>query len=263
MIWNDFHFFSNVLGIQTQAYVLLPDPNVMPQQGGVPLPVLYLLHGLSDDHTMWMRQTRVEQYARKYRMAIVMPAANLSFYTDMVHGAQYFTFVSQELPQVMEAYFPLSKDREGRFAAGLSMGGYGALKLGLRCPERYGAVASLSGPLELEKSYDSETRQSDGFLRNLDNIFGGADALKAGEDNLALLAERMEATPEKAPRMYVACGERDFLFGANEHFIQRFGKSLRIEYHTEPASSHTWDCWDQELQRVLRWLNPPKAENVW
>ncbi|MEG2317146.1 MAG: alpha/beta hydrolase-fold protein, partial [Clostridia bacterium] len=87
MYLSDFHFFSEALGIQTAAYVLLPDRQVMAQQKGEPVPTLYLLHGLSDDHTMWMRQTRLEQYARQYRVAIVMPAANRSFYTDMAHGA--------------------------------------------------------------------------------------------------------------------------------------------------------------------------------
>lgn len=263
MIWNDFHFFSTALGIQTAAYVLLPDPNVMPQQDGAPLPVLYLLHGLSDDYTMWLRQSRVEQYARKYRMAVVMPAVNRSFYTDMVHGAKYFAFVSEELPQIIETYFPVSKERKDRFAAGLSMGGYGALKLGLSLPGRYAAVASLSGPLELEKSYEPSARQSDAFLRELDNIFGGESQLKAGDGNLSLLAEKAAARPEALPSIYLACGENDFLFQANNSFVERYGQALSAEYFTEKAASHTWDYWDRELQKVLRWLNPPKAENVW
>ncbi len=262
MFFSDFHFYSEALGVQTAAYVLLPDANVMRQQGGGPLPALYLLHGLSDDHTMWLRQTRLEQYARKYRAAVVMPAVNRSFYTDMAHGAKYFTFASEELPRVMEQYFPLSQSREGRFAAGLSMGGYGAVKLGLRCPQRYAAVASLSGALEIEKSYDEGTRQPPEFLRELDDIFGGEQTLKNGEDNLSLLAGRLSKSPEKAPRMYVACGTEDFLFEANESFVKNWGEALSIEYHTGPGA-HTWDFWDDHIRRVLEWLKLPKAENVW
>lgn len=101
MVFSDFHFYSEVLGIQTAAYILLPQPQVAAQSGS-PIPVLYLLHGLSDDHTMWLRQTRVEQYAQRYRLAVVMPAANRSFYMDMAHGAKYETFVSRELPSVIE-----------------------------------------------------------------------------------------------------------------------------------------------------------------
>lgn len=133
MVFSDFHFYSEVLGIQTAAYVLLPDPQVMAQSAS-PIPVLYLLHGLSDDHTMWLRQTRVEQYARRYRVAVVMPAANRSFYMDMAHGPKYETFISRELPSVIERYFPVCRKRVGRFIAGLSMGG-------LRCAET-GAASS-------------------------------------------------------------------------------------------------------------------------
>ena len=125
MACTEFHYYSRVLDIDVTASVILPEVKTMLEQGGKPLPTLYLLHGLSDDHTHWIRQTRLEFYARKYRLAIVMPCVNRSFYTDMKHGAKYFTFVSEELPQVMELYFPLSHEREDRFAAGLSMGGSG------------------------------------------------------------------------------------------------------------------------------------------
>ena len=147
MAFTEFHYYSETLEIDVSVNVILPETRIMAQQEGKPLPTLYLLHGLSDDHTHWVRQTRLEFYARKYRLAIIMPCVNRSFYTDMKRGAKYFTFVSEELPRVMEMYFPLSSRREDRFAAGLSMGGYGATKLGLRLPERYAAIASLSGAL--------------------------------------------------------------------------------------------------------------------
>ncbi|MEG1196387.1 MAG: alpha/beta hydrolase family protein [Clostridia bacterium] len=261
MYFSDFHFFSETLGIQTAAYVLLPDEQTMCAQGGGLIPTLYLLHGLSDDHTMWLRQTRLEQYARKYRVAIVMPAANRSFYTDMAHGAKYFTFVSEELPRVMERYFPLSHKREDRFAAGLSMGGYGAMKLGLRLPERYSYVASLSGALEKEKAYEQDTKQNPTALCEMDDIFGSEEALKSGEEQLALLAQRLVKRDVK-PHIYVACGTEDFLFAANESFVKSFGEALQIEYHTE-AGAHTWDFWDRHIERVLAWLPLEQAENVW
>lgn len=262
MTLMEIHFYSQSLQIQTTANVLLPEPQVMSQRGGKPLQALYLLHGLSDDHTMWTRQTRLEQYARQYRVAVVMPAANRSFYTDMAHGARYFTFVSEELPAVMERYLPLSAARRDRFAAGLSMGGYGALKLGLRFPDRYCAVASLSGALEMEKAYDDGMGQAPEFLRELDDIFGGRDSLAAGKDNLSRLAAELARTPEKAPRMYVACGTEDFLIQANDSFVRSFGGSLPIEYHTEPGA-HTWQFWDRHIERVLQWLPLERAENVW
>jgi len=261
MVFTDFHFYSEVLGIQTAAYMLLPEPKVM-NQSAAPLPTLYLLHGLSDDHTMWMRQTRLEQYARLYRVAVVMPAANRSFYMDMAHGAKYDTFLSSELPNVMERYFPLCRKREGRFAAGLSMGGYGSLKLGLTRSNRYAAVASISGCLEMEKGYDTFRMQNPDMVRELDDIYGGEAELKRGSGALFARAAHLAKAPERAPRMYIACGTEDFLFEANERFVAQFGKALPIEYHAEPGA-HTWDFWDRHIERILAWLPLERAEGVW
>lgn len=259
MIWTDFHFYSQTLEIQTAVYVLLPELDALEAAKGEPLPTLYLLHGLSDDHTTWLRNTRIAQYARQYHLAVVMPAVNRSFYTDMVHGAPYWTFVCDELPRVMERYFPLSHTRQGRFAAGLSMGGYGALKLGLALPQRYAAVAALSAPLLLDQAM--ERHADPNFTRELHNIFGDRETLVSGIGNLAGLAERI--APETAPAIYVGCGEEDFFFRANEEFITRFGRKLGIRYAPEPGAAHTWDYWDGAIRDVLAWLPLTRLNAAW
>ena len=259
MAFTEFHYYSETLEIDVSVNVILPETRIMAQRDGKPLPTLYLLHGLSDDHTHWVRQTRLEFYARKYRLAIIMPCVNRSFYTDMKRGAKYFTFVSEELPKVMELYFPLSHEREERFAAGLSMGGYGAMKLGLLCPEKYAAVASLSGAVEMEADFFRHSVQKDdAFLRELNDIFGSFEEFMQSDNCLTRVAERLE--PAKAPRMYVACGTADFLFGSNEDFIRRFGEKFSIHYTTEEGAAHTWDFWDRQIEKVLAWLNVPEAE---
>lgn len=259
MACTEFHYYSRVLDIDVTVSVILPEVKTMLEQDGKPLPTLYLLHGLSDDHTHWIRQTRLEFYSRRYRLAIVMPCVNRSFYTDMKHGAKYFTFVSEELPKVMELYFPLSHEREERFAAGLSMGGYGAMKLGLLCPEKYAAVASLSGAVEMEADFFRHSvQQDDTFLRELTDIFGPFEEFMQSDNCLTRVAERLD--PAKAPRMYMACGTADFLFDSNEDFVRRFGEKFSIRYDTEEGAAHTWDFWDRQIEKVLAWLNVPKAE---
>ena len=259
MACTEFHYYSRVLDIDVTVSVILPEVKTMLEQDGKPLPTLYLLHGLSDDHTHWIRQTRLEFYARRYRLAIVMPCVNRSFYTDMKHGAKYFTFVSEELPKVMELYFPLSHEREERFAAGLSMGGYGAMKLGLLCPEKYAVVASLSGAVEMEADFFRHSVQKDdAFLRELTDIFGPFEEFMQSDNCLTRVAERLD--PAKAPRMYMACGTADFLFDSNEDFVRRFGEKFSIRYDTEEGAAHTWDFWDRQIEKVLAWLNVPKAE---
>lgn len=259
MACTEFHYYSRVLDIDVTVSVILPEVKTMLEQDGKPLPTLYLLHGLSDDHTHWIRQTRLEFYARRYRLAIIMPCVNRSFYTDMKHGAKYFTFVNEELPKVMELYFPLSHEREERFAAGLSMGGYGAMKLGLLCPEKYAAVASLSGAVEMEADFFRHSVQKDdAFLRELTDIFGPFEEFMQSDNCLTRVAERLD--PAKAPRMYMACGTADFLFDSNEDFVRRFGEKFSIRYDTEEGAAHTWDFWDRQIEKVLAWLNVPKAE---
>lgn len=260
MIWNDFHFHSQTLGIETAAYVLLPEHKAVVSRGYQPIPTLYLLHGLSDDYTAWMRNTRIEQYARQYYVAVVMPAVNRSFYTDMAHGAKYWSFVSEELPSIMEAYFSLSKAREDRFAAGLSMGGYGAMKLGLLMPDRYAAIAALSAPLMMQESYHRDGKDESWF-QEMDNIFGDEERLREGDGNLMRLAKKID--PKTAPSMYAACGTADFLFEANEAFMAAFQKKLSIQYSTQQGAAHTWDFWDTQIREVLGWLPLTKLEGIW
>jgi len=123
-------FFSEALGLSTSMCVILPEPARgqigMPgseRQPSGPHPVLWLLHGLSDDHTIWQRRTSIERYVAERGLAVVMPAVARSFYTDMAHGLPYWTFISEELPAAARSFFPLSPAREDNFVAGLSMGG--------------------------------------------------------------------------------------------------------------------------------------------
>ncbi len=111
--------------------------------------MLYLLHGMSDDHTAWLRYTSIERYAARHGLAVVMPAVGRSFYANEAHGHPYWDFLSEELPAVVGRFLRVSDRREDTFVAGLSMGGYGAFKWALRQPERFAAAASLSGALDV------------------------------------------------------------------------------------------------------------------
>ena len=148
-------FFSETLGLSCNMDVILPQPTT--RQIGMdgakaagPYKTLYLLHGLSDDHTIWQRRTSIERYVSTLPLAVVMPAVNRSFYCDQDRGLRYFTFVADELPALCQSWFPLSAAREDNFAAGLSMGGYGTWELALQQPQRFAALVPICGGLTVD-----------------------------------------------------------------------------------------------------------------
>jgi putative tributyrin esterase len=244
------NFFSNILGLHTAMNVILPDgpPNVR-------FPTLFLLHGLSDDHTNWLRRTSVERYAEEYGLAIVIPNAHRSFYTDMKDGFPYWTYISEEVPALARSWFPLSEERERNYAAGLSMGGYGAFKLAMRCPERFAAGVSLSGAL------DAAGLREDGAVlppQEFDRIFGGAEELRGSEDDLFRAAETLAAGPAPKPKLFQCCGTEDFLYGANVRFRDHVRSLGGLDLHYEEGpGTHEWGYWDVGIKRALAWLPIP------
>ncbi len=257
------HFFSECLGQQMTLNAVIPQPGGRRQIGqGAPerrdlYPTLYLLHGLSDDHTIWLRRTSIERYAAELGLAIVMPAGHRSFYTDAASGVQsarYWTYVSEEIPALAEDFFPLSRRREDRFVAGLSMGGYGAFKLGLRRPDLFAAVASLSGALDVTGLWRRWSEQGHGDMAELAGIFGSQADLTGSDEDLFHLASHLAGESGPRPMLMQCCGTEDFLYADNLAFRNLARElGLALEYHEGPGV-HNWAYWDQEIQRVLKWL---------
>lgn len=251
-------FFSEALGISTQITVILPQQTagqigMQGTTGSGKHPVLYLLHGLSDDDTIWLRRTSIERYVSSLGLAVVMPNVHKSFYTDMVYGDKYWTFISEELPKLARSFFPLSEAREDNFVAGLSMGGYGALKWALRCPEQFAAAASLSGALNLSDHMANNRPE----LFKL--IFGERNIAGTEDDVLWLLEQRAEGDGPK-PAIYQCCGMEDFLYDSNLDFAklaERVGYPVSTQFD---EGSHTWEYWDAHIQDVLKWLPLRKTE---
>ena len=250
------HFFSQVLGLMSSMSVILPDPRPL-EAGGAPriqqerYPTLYLLHGLSDDHTVWQRRTAIERYVEGLNLAVVMPAVQRSFYTDMVTGQRYWTFISEEVPAIARHFFPLSENRDENYVAGLSMGGYGAFKLALTHPERYAAAASWSGVLDVVRLAQDEQAAGQSELKH---IFGDANALADSPNDLFSLAAQIVEQGRTRPYLYQWCGTEDFLYADNVHFrAHTESLGLAVTYEEGPGG-HEWACWDAQIQRVLTWL---------
>lgn len=250
------NFFSNVLGMCVQMDVVIPQLTTgqigMEGKGGEEgYPTLYLLHGMSDDQTIWQRRTSIERYANDLGIAVVMPTTHLAWYTDTQYGYRYWTYISEELPQICRSFFKgMSDRREDTFAAGLSMGGYGAFKLGLRASETFGAVASLSGGLNIASLGSRHDERSALF----EGIFGDLQKAVGGENDLFHLAEELAASDKPKPKMYQWCGTEDFLYQDNllmRDHLKKLGFDLTYE---ESPGDHRWEYWDEKIQTVLKWL---------
>lgn len=250
--------FSESLGMQTEAYVIIPQ-SASPRQIGISSsapraewPCLWLLHGLSDDHTIWTRRTSIERYAEEAGIAVVMPNGQRSFYTDMARGQAFWAYLSEELPLLLRDFFPLSARREDNAVAGLSMGGYGAAKWLLRRTECFLAGASLSGVLDIGARYRMAIHNPEEALRlqTMQLAFGDTDPTGTEEDLLAL-ASRLG---QNAPPLLQICGTEDFLYEDNLRFRDHaLSCGLPLTYREGPGA-HTWGYWDTEIQTVITWL---------
>ncbi len=251
-------YFSRVLGMDVTCDVILPQKasrligmETAERSGGTP--VLWLLHGASDDETIWQRRTSIERYAADLGIAVVMPCTHRSWYTDTATGMNYWTYVSQELVETCRDFFPnMSSDREDTWAAGLSMGGYGALKAALSRPDRYAAAAGLSSVCDL-------AWVRSGCAPLFDAVFG-ADYVPAPPNDLFAAAEAVARLPEAGrPKLFQYCGTDDFLWADNLRLREHF-RALGLAPHWEEGpGGHTWENWDERIRHVLDWL--PLEEN--
>ena len=251
------HFFSEVLALTSSLTIILPDTlyRGVGKAQDQAFPVLYLLHGGSDDHSNWTRNTSIERYAQDKGLMIVCPAVQYSFYADQKYGFDYFTYLSEELPRYLGRIFHISNQREDTFAAGISMGGYGAFKLGIVRPDKYAAVASLSGSLDQRKRLTPQSDLKNKVMQKMAYYsFGSLEEYEHSDNDLHYKLHEQLQAGQALPRFYMACGTKDFNFEINNKFCETFKSKVDVSYKVVPDAAHTWDFWDAEIRHVLDWL---------
>ncbi len=252
-----FDFFSETLRLSSSINVVFSQRIKIQKRPSHKSPVLYLLHGLSDDHSAWTRKTSIERFVEQYDVVVVMPAVHRSFYRNTYAGHRYYDYVAEELPEICRNYFSISHAPAETFVAGLSMGGYGAFKLALANPERYAAAASLSGALDIAGL--SDLRED--FLPEWLSVFGPQASIQGTEDDLLHLASQSCKGSTRPPKLYQCCGTEDYLYPANQNFLAH-ARSIGLDLdYSEGPGSHEWGYWDAQIQHVLDWLPLEKLEN--
>ena len=229
---------QNALHKMTSCMVILPE-----NAGPGPFPVWYLLHGLSDNHTAWTRRTSLERYLGNLPLIVVMPDGGRGFYTDSATepAGAFETFILRDLVGFVDRTFQTRAEREGRVISGLSMGGFGAIKLASKHPEMFCAAASHSGALWRPSDLDNY-RGSE-----LQRVFGDDPA--GGSDDIFTLAARLAG--KKTPALRIDCGTEDYLLAPNRVFHAHLEKlGIAHEYEEFPGG-HDWAYWDRRVQEAI------------
>lgn len=217
-------------------------------EAGERLPVLYLLHGANSGPAEVMERSDVATLATFARLIVVMPEADFSYYTNAKHKrySRWEDGITSELPRDVEARFPVLKGREHTGIAGISMGGYGAIKLALKHPERYGFAASLSGSLDITRRPASLRRW--GQTWRIWTIFGLQPSSRQDEDVFHLLDRLPEA---QSVKWFESCGQNDPLHGVNERFARKMREhGVGLDPITTPGG-HDWQNWNAALPELF------------
>jgi S-formylglutathione hydrolase FrmB len=234
----ELHYFSAALQKQSGCNIIIPE---VPNFSG-PYPVFYLLHGLSDDYTMWQRKTSIGRYIQMLPVIVVMPDGGRGFYTDAQEGYAYESAIIEDLIPFIDRTFNTRAERGGRCIGGLSMGGYGAIKMALKHPDLFVSANGHSGAYGFAhgqwRAEETEFQRIAG-----ENPIGGPDDVFA-------LAER--ADKQKLPALRIDCGTNDFLLDQNRNFTAHLKKIGVAHEYQEFAGAHDWSYWDKHIQSAIR-----------
>lgn len=276
----EFSYHSPALGYRTTVTAIVPSIDWIEMMRGEKsedfrnrrYPVLWLLHGSSGDNDCWVRFTRIESWAEQHRIAVIMPDCRLSAYTDMAMGPAYYTFATEELPLACRRMFPLLDGRENNFIGGLSMGGYGALKIGLRNPERYSLILNLSGGVDRVTSVNrtiGENRQTG--LHNMNALratFGEPAVIEGSINDVFSLAETLAQSGRIKPKIFASIGTKDPHWDENIRLRSTLIKNDYDLHWEQGPYIHDWECWNHYIETAMGWISKqrkgaPAEERTW
>ena len=242
---HDARFHSVALGREMSCRIYLPHdyPATTARY-----PVLYLLHGIYGTFENWDQLTRLSVYAAGMNWIIVMPDAGNSWYANSVTVPEdrFEDYIAHDLIAQIDTRYRAITERHGRAIAGLSMGGYAAMKLALRNPSRFAFAGSLSGAFDAARNLDVQVAE---FAPKLLEVFGEAGSPARSHNDLFLLLAQAPASD--LPYLYLACGEDDGFVSVNREFVADLSaRHVLCEYHETPGG-HDWVYWDREIKPLL------------
>lgn len=241
--------------------VILPADKItfpgMPKHTCGDFKTLYLLHGVFGSRMDWVSGTNIQRWAEERDLAVVMPSGENMFYVDQEKAHNYYgEFIGKELVELTRKMFRLSEKREDTFIAGLSMGGYGALRNGLKYHETFGCIGALSAAL-ITRNLDKRSNETPFFIEGRDfaeSVFGNLAGVKESDKDLYFLTDRMRRDKIEFPKIYMCCGEQDTLLNENRMLAEFFRKNEIPVTYEEGPGAHDWDFWNRYIKNILEWL---------
>lgn len=254
------NFISKCLMRTVTFNAIIPVDKFGPQAENAeqkPLKTLYLLHGIFGNYTDWVNGTRIQAWAEADDLAVIMPSGENRFYLDdEKSGELYGEFIGKELVEFTRKLFPLSDKREDTFIAGLSMGGYGAIRNGLKYAENFGCVVGLSAALVHDTWKDADNSAPIFTFRRsyYEAVFGEYDKVKGSDKDPKALLLKLKEEGRPVPKMYLCCGTEDGLVTANRDFRDFLNENGVDLTYVEGPGKHDWVFWDTYIKKVLDWL---------
>lgn len=238
MAVSHIEFYSEKLEMKTRVNVILPEHFDKDGQ------VLLLLHGLGDDENAWLEQTRIVSYASESNITIIMPRVDRSYYTTSLGGPKYFEYISQEILQSCREWFNIPNNEEQTFIAGISMGGFGALKVGLTNPKKFKQVFVMSAMPDILTNWRNNSERDEWYR----SLFGEPEQVQGSINDISYLVEKQDNTD---PEIWQLCGRGDPFYDMNVILDQQIRKRGLKHQFVEVSGGHEWSVWDKAIKQVL------------
>lgn len=255
-----FRLKSKLMGREMPYRVVLPaDYETAAASEATYYPVIYLLHGLTGHFDNWTERSKLGEFAKNYKYLIVTPEGDNGWYTDSatVQTDKYESYIVEELMPEIEKNFRAKKDRTSRSIAGLSMGGYGSIKFGLKYPEKFALVGSFSGALQAASLSDKLLGNSwKALTDSIMNTYGAdGSPTRAANDVFRLVREMPAEKNKNLPFIYFDCGTEDGLIATNREFSNLLlEKKVAHEFRQLPGK-HDWAFWNAQVEEFLELSN--------
>ncbi|AZT91391.1 acetylesterase [Caldicellulosiruptor changbaiensis] len=256
------NFYSKMLKKNTTILAILPvdkpDKKFQKDVDSENLKTLYLLHGYAGNYMDWLCGARIVELSMRYNVAVFLPSGENSFYLDDEEKEEYFgEFVGNEIIEFTRNVFPIPQKREKTFIGGLSMGGYGALRNGLKYNKNFAGIIALSSALIIHKiaGIPKDYRNAYASYNYYRRVFGDLNSLIGSDKDINALVTKLKQEKGSIPKIYMACGKDDFLVQENRdlfNFLKNEGIDVIYE---EDEGGHDWDFWNKHIKKAFEWLN--------